>query len=304
MKNCFTLFFISLALVIQAQSITINQPGCFSNTVLSKNGTTAINGTTRNTYEGGSPVIRVIYTSYGGGRWEIQLDVFSWITCYYNTTASAPLAPAKGLGTWVSTGAVNGCNNLTTFSGTGTTITIPIELTHFDANTEGSKNLLTWRTASERDNKHFDIERSADGQNFTNIGQVKSLGNTAIGNAYQYTDTEPLAGIAYYRLKQTDFDGKFDYSPVVSVNRDKTQNKARVVTNPVTQILEIGVSKAENKMLTLVITDLMGRTVAQQTHLQNTQTLLTMDVSQLSAGIYLLKVVGKDVQETLKFVKN
>lgn len=77
-------------------------------------------------------------------------------------------------------------------------INILIELTHFDANTEGSKNLLTWRTASERDNKHFDIERSADGQHYTSIGQVKSLGNTAIGNAYQYTDTEPLTGIAYY----------------------------------------------------------------------------------------------------------
>lgn len=304
MKNCFTLFFISLALAIQAQSITIYQPNCFSNTVLNKVGTTAINSTTRNTYEGGNPVIRVIYTSTGGGRWEIQLDVFTWITCYYNTTASAPLAPAKGLGTWVSTQAVSGCDNLATFSGTGTTTVIPIELIHFDADTEGSKNPLTWRTASERDNKHFDIERSADGQNFKSIGQVKSLGNTASGNDYQYTDTEPLAGIAYYRLKQTDFDGKFDYSPVVSVNRDKTQNKARIMSNPVAQTLEIGMSKADNKMLTLVITDLMGRTVAQQTRLQNAQTRLTMDVSQLNAGIYLLKVVGKDVQETLKFVKN
>jgi hypothetical protein len=233
MKKLFTLFFINLALVLQAQSITIYQPNCFSNTVLTKNGTTTINGTTRNTYEGGNPTaIRVIYSSYAGGRWEIQLEVFAWVTCYYNTTASAPLAPAKGLGTWVSTGAVSGCDNLATFSGTGTTTTLPVELINFDANTEGSKTHLTWRTASEVNSKHFDIERSADGQHYTSIGQVKSLGNTAIGSAYQYTDTEPLAGIAYYRLKQTDFDGKFDYSPVVSVNRDKTQNKALVMTIP------------------------------------------------------------------------
>jgi hypothetical protein len=288
MKNCFTLFFISLALVLQAQSITINQPGCFSNTVLNKNGTTAINGTTRNTYEGGNPVIRVIYSSYGGGRWEIQLDVFSWITCYYNTTASAPLAPAKGLGTWVSTGAVNGCNNLSTFSGTGTTTILPVELINFDANTEGSKNHLTWRTASERDNKHFDIERSADGQHYTSIGQVK--GNNK-PSSYQFVDNQPFA-TTYYRLRQRDFDGTETYSKIISVAQTGKGKGLAIYPNPVSSLLTIENTEGSD----FHILNLLGQQVLTG---KTTSGGKGLDVSLLPQGTYILRVGA----EQAKFVK-
>jgi hypothetical protein len=303
MKNCLTLFFISLALVIQAQSITIYQPGCFSNTVLNKIGTTAINGITRNTYQGGTPTIRVIYTSNAGGRWEIQLDVFTWITCYYNTTASAPLAPALGLGTWVSTGAVNGCNNLSIFSGTGTTTTVPIELTHFDAHTEGSKNHLTWRTASERDNKHFDIERSADGSTFHSIGQVK--GNNK-PSSYQFVDNQPFA-TSYYRLRQLDFDGTETFSKIVSVERRDAINRVstKVYPNPVSSLLTIEVI-ARNEATegpSFQIFNLLGQQVlnhatsATSSRFQTSTTLI--DISALPQGTYILKVGA----EQAKFVK-
>jgi Secretion system C-terminal sorting domain len=204
----------------------------------------------------------------------------------------------------VSSSGFNEQYNVSTFTVSNGTVA-PIELSGFFAKINADNQvILDWQTAMERNNAYFDIERSSDGQHFKSIGQVKSFGNTVSGNNYQHADREPLEGVAYYRLKQMDNDGTFDYSPIVSVNKDKAKSKARIISNPVAQVLEIGLSKAENTSLTLVITDLLGRTVAQETRLQNTQTLLTMDVSQLTSGVYVLKVVGKDVQETLKFVKN
>ena len=94
---------------------------------------------------------------------------------------------------------------------------LPISLLHFNAQPNGSKVDVTWITASEINNDFFTIEKSTDGADFTPIAVVDGAGNSSSALNYFYPDYNPVHGVSYYRLKQTDFDGQYSYSPVVMV---------------------------------------------------------------------------------------
>jgi len=97
---------------------------------------------------------------------------------------------------------------------------LPVELTSFDANVSGAVVVLNWETASEINNDYFQIERSVNGSAWENIGFVEGEGTTTSTTRYEFVDENPLTGISYYRLKQVDFDDKFEYSDKVSVERE------------------------------------------------------------------------------------
>jgi hypothetical protein len=292
MKSFITLFLTCFSLTTFAQTaISITGGSCYPNTTaINQNGTTNIGGT-RYTYTGnsaGSPAvsIRVIYTSTNGGRWELQYFSGSWLSDYYNTSQSIPKPPDLTLGTWVNNTS-GGCANLTQFSGTGTQATLPVELTTFDAqNTKGS-NRLAWSTASEKNNEGFDIERSVDGTAFQKIGFVKGNGTT--NQPQQYTYTDALVGaVTYYRLKQVDTDGKFEYSKVVSV--ESNGDGLRVYPTLVSDgVLTVQGGQSDD----CIVTNLLGQPVWMG------KTTQQLDVSMLPKGTYLLKV-GSEVTQFVK----
>jgi len=94
---------------------------------------------------------------------------------------------------------------------------------------------LDWRTASEINNDYFTIERSVDGVNFEIIDIINGAGNSNNILHYETIDSNPLEGVSYYRLKQTDYDGQFEYSSIVSVrNHEETiSQEINVYPNPV-----------------------------------------------------------------------
>ena len=99
---------------------------------------------------------------------------------------------------------------------------LPVQLISFDIiatkENENLKVLCNWATASEINNNYFSVERSKDGEHFENIGMVKGAGNTNTTILYNFTDETPLTGTSYYRLKQTDFDGKYSYSKIKAID--------------------------------------------------------------------------------------
>lgn len=99
---------------------------------------------------------------------------------------------------------------------------LPVELLNFNASLNNRIVDLTWQTASEHKNDYFTVERSADGFNFEPILYKDGAGNSNSFLSYADQDVNPLAGVSYYRLKQTDFDGAFEYSDirVVSTSAD------------------------------------------------------------------------------------
>jgi hypothetical protein len=121
----------------------------------------------------------------------------------------------------LATSTITGCSVqlLATATVTVTDIPLPVELLTFMATDQLKSVKLDWTTASETDNDYFSVERSLDGEFWSEIGQVKGSGTTTSVTAYTFTDHHPVVGYQYYRLMQVDFDGEFEYSKVVLVLR-------------------------------------------------------------------------------------
>lgn len=135
-----------------------------------------------------------------------------------NPTAQSVLVPALGK---------NG-----TYTIAAQSSPLPVSLLNFEAKKADYKNVnCIWVTASETGNSYFEVERSSDGVYFSPIGLVAGAGNSTQQLTYSFTDTNPLKGLSYYRLKQTDFNGLFQYSGWSVVLFDVNQELA-VYPNP------------------------------------------------------------------------
>ena len=143
---------------------------------------------------------------------------------------------------------------------------LPIELINFKAVIRGQTVELLWSTASEKSNFGFDVERSADNQHWAALGFVPGHGTTTDKNDYSFTDDKPLPGVNYYRLKQQDFNGKFEYTPIVVADIRATTLDFEIYPNPsVTGELSIRtVSQQEGDAL-LEIYDWVGYKVYKET---------------------------------------
>ena len=103
---------------------------------------------------------------------------------------------------------------------------LPVELKEFKIRKENENIILNWITATEINNDGFEVQRSVDGINFTKIGWVEGRGNSSFDTYYQYRDVELLdINVVYYRLKQIDFDGQYEYSKIVSATFKTDKSK-------------------------------------------------------------------------------
>jgi hypothetical protein len=188
---------------------------------------------------------------------------------------------------------------------------VPVTYTMFTGKKEGSVNILSWQTATETNNTGFELQRSADGKEYSKLSFVNSKatnGNSNMALSYAYNDAKPLAGNNYYRLKQIDKDGKANYSNVVILKADKV-NQIRIASvypNPVRNTVNVQLVSPTNERVSLVITDITGKVLLQEnTTLVAGDNIKQIDVSNLSQGSYLIKVKCTNGCENavVKFVK-
>ncbi|TVQ20351.1 MAG: hypothetical protein EA361_00165, partial [Bacteroidetes bacterium] len=107
---------------------------------------------------------------------------------------------------------------------------LPVEWLSFTAQPAGGEVLLSWQTATETNNDFFTVLRSSDGEHFQSLGRLSGAGNSNQVNSYTFTDVAPLSGVNYYRVRQTDFDGQYDYSQTLAVEVG-AYTEARVVAH-------------------------------------------------------------------------
>ncbi len=188
----------------------------------------------------------------------------------------------------------------------GTTVSpgaLPIELISFDGKLSGSQVKLSWKTASEFNNDYFTLERSSDGVNFETIGRVDGKGTYNGLSEYGYTDYKPLANTSYYRLKQTDFDGKFTYSELVSVKNNISLINTldySLYPNPVakSQNAQIEItSNVPNQEVLIVVNNMLGQQMYSKVLVtdNNGKVLQAIDpYKQLSAGTYIVVASAND----------
>jgi len=165
-------------------------------------------------------------------------------------------------------------------------VTLPIELLQFDAYLDSHKNAqLTWITASEINNSHFEIQRSSDGKHFAAIGKIEGKGTTSQLHSYRFEDSNlPTTNqTAYYRLKQIDFNGQHSYSKVVSLSL-QNESSAIVRYNYLQNNIEVIAAEA----LQLQIFDATGRLVQSVDIIEGKQTI---GVGDLTNGMYAYQLL-------------
>ena len=180
-------------------------------------------------------------------------------------------------------------SNFTLHTLTDVIVPLPITLTKFTAQRSGTEGLLNWQTAQEENSRDFTIERSADGKTYTAIGVVAAAGKSSALKDYTFTDLTPINSVNYYRLKQSDLDDKYTYSPVRTLNFSESSRLGWYSTGKLS--VEVSLLQGNNESYSL--SDISGRTL-RQGQLSGGKT----EVSHLPAGVYIVRVVTK-VGETL-----
>lgn len=164
-------------------------------------------------------------------------------------------------------------------SGLGSQV-VPVVLTSFKATLHKKNNVvLNWATASESNNRFFEVEQSTDGINFSFISRIAGKGNTSSVTSYTTTDSYVTHGTKYYRLKQVDLDGKFTYSEIISIFIENT-NRLNLIQSSDQLIVESG----ENMEVALLNSS--GRLIKYYTLKPGRNNI---PLSNLPSGMYLLR---------------
>ena len=176
--------------------------------------------------------------------------------------------------------------------------TLPLDFLSFSAkpSTFGSVD-LDWKTTNEVNTKNFEVQSRTDNSEFKTIGFVDSK-NTAGVHNYSFTDNKPLASTVYYRIKQVDKDGEFDYSDVKSVNLKQDISLA-VYPNPVSDVLSVKHPTSVNRV---TIINLEGKKLLEKT-VSNDTISTDINVASLQVGTYIVLVDTNGEQSSTKFIK-
>ncbi|WP_028786981.1 T9SS type A sorting domain-containing protein [Terrimonas ferruginea] len=241
---------------------------------------------------------------YDGPADDAIIDIYS--DGVFDAGKSRPLVVAQsGIEDgvyYVEFHTINDMGSFLYLSSTENTFTLlPVTLLYFAAQEQSGKTLLTWATATEKNNSGFGIEHSLDGINWRNIDFVatKASGGNSLGRLnYEYIHQAPANGKNFYRLKQIDIDERFVYSPVSTVTFGEF-NRIKLSPNPVNT--------------TLFITGLSGKYVISVLNVsgQVVKTIRTdggstmqVDVSTLASGMYLIRIESSTGnQESYKVIK-
>lgn len=179
--------------------------------------------------------------------------------------------------------------------GVGSNGTLPVSWISFTANANGMDAVLNWATATETNNKGFEVERSLDGATFKAIGFVKGNVNSGSVKNYRFTDDRALelfAGASvYYRLKQVDLDGNYSYSNIALLSIEEGSDIS-LYPNPFNSSTGVYVNALENANVTIEVKDLMGRSIASTTSsvVKGGQYLTIEALSTVADGMYLVQV--------------
>ncbi|MDQ3046826.1 MAG: T9SS type A sorting domain-containing protein [Bacteroidota bacterium] len=242
------------------------------------------------------PKTAVLAACAGQGRWTART---------VSLPASADNNPSVKIGfRWVNNG--DGTGSDPSFAVDDITLSyltaLPIELLSFSGKSMAEKNQLIWETATETGNDFFTIERSTDAVNFMAISDVDGAGNSTRTIRYSTNDDFPLSGVSYYRLKQTDFNGEFSYSNIISLVREATDFELVNVFHSTEQgVLSFTVKCEEDCQIFFELFDVVGKKVFSS--LKNNsdgQMTISIPTDALNQSIYVLKVFNRNKVITRK----
>ncbi len=180
-------------------------------------------------------------------------------------------------------------------------IMLPVELKSFEGRNQSNGNLLSWETYSELDNEGFDVEYSSNGREFTKVGFVEGNLTSTVINKYSFLHQTKIGNMHYYRLKQKDTDGKFEYSSTIVISSKNDQN-INIYPNPAHNYVNISIEADKSEFVPYVLIDNMGKVVSQNTlDISRGVNTISLDLANFENGIYFLKFTN--TAQTFKISK-
>lgn len=168
---------------------------------------------------------------------------------------------------------------------------LPVTLIAFAANCSSEGIQLTWSTASELNNDRFEVQRSVDGFDWNQLGVVSGSGTTNLTQSYGYLDGSAPRGLVYYRLKQVDYDGKFDFLGPVAVDCQFESQTLSVHPNPAAEAVTVGFTGVRDESAELSIYSTTGQQVYRSPlTLTKGTVLLPVETSNWERGVYVVTV--------------
>jgi hypothetical protein len=183
---------------------------------------------------------------------------------------------------------------------------LPVELTAFTATSNGKEVLLNWSTATELNNYGFEIQRSSNEKDFFTMGFVKGFGTTTEQQSYSYADRSLSNGKQYYRLKQIDYGGSFEYSQVIEVEwrAFDTYLLEQNYPNPFNPLTTIGYGIKEKSNVKMIVVNAIGEEVAVLVNEEKESGYhnVEFNASTLPSGVYFYKLQAGEYTAVKKMI--
>lgn len=184
---------------------------------------------------------------------------------------------------------------------------LPVELLSFEAKPIDNEYIqINWITATEINNDGFELLRSKDGLSFEKIAWIKGNGNYSQKKSYSYNDTKVSSGTYYYKLRQIDFDGKFEDFNVISVSLSNKYESAEIVVRPIptSNTITLDITSINNSQTVISVYNYSGQKVLElnKDFVKGENSLTIEEVSQFSSGIYYINLTLNNKVFTKKFV--
>ncbi|MGB8195217.1 MAG: PKD domain-containing protein [Chitinophagaceae bacterium] len=187
---------------------------------------------------------------------------------------------------------------------TGTNAVAPVDFLYFKGKNLGKNNILQWATANEFDNAGFEVQRSADGREFTTIAFINGAGISTQTREYAFTDASAVQGVSYYRLRQVDYDKQFKYTRVININNANSKLSLEYYPNPVVSQITVELQSADKGLVRTRLLSMEGRVLkeisVQKSNEAYTEKLSTLD---LQPGMYWLEISMGEWREIRKIIK-
>lgn len=169
---------------------------------------------------------------------------------------------------------------------------LPVTFTSFFAVKQSNAIVLTWSTAQEKDNSHFEVEKSTDGRQWKMMAVVFGNGTTSQAQQYSYTDRSDLSSVAYYRIRQVDVDGNSVYTIVKTVRSEEAKKEATIYAASKNTI-NIDLNSAAKKDMQVTVLNMNGQVMARQVfHAASYR--VNMQIPSVANGMYVVVVTDNN----------
>jgi hypothetical protein len=285
-------------------------PGCFDTISILAGDIISIDGHVD--LEACPPVTILIYGTilFPDNGWKMKLPCDSEIFGFGGGSISAPGEDASNkisiCGEWVFE------SNEADLSGPFELLIapLPVEIMSFDAEIDNTSVRLFWKTATELNNDYFTLERSENGTNFEEYAQIPGFGNSNTIKEYEFFDDAPIMGTSYYRLKQTDFDGKFEYLKLVAVNFNQDEDgicTLQVYPNPCVGSCTINLKDCplSDSQVDVKLYDAFGKKISNRISPKNKDQDISFHLNSsnnLAPGVYIVRASTNGKNQSNKVI--